>query len=66
MITKDQLSILKDIFAQSDEDWLLDHIELINGGDRNFAIKVFNGNWQDCDELFPGAYSVKEAPKSVE
>lgn len=57
MITEEQLGILKDIFSQCDDEWLLSHLSIRHVGHRNFVIEVDNGNWQDCDELFPGQYS---------
>ena len=57
MITEEQLDILKDMFSQCDDDWLLSNLSIRHVGHRNFVIEIDNGNWQDCDELFPGQYS---------
>lgn len=54
MITNDQLDILKDMFSQNDDEWLLSHLSLKSTGHRNFVIEVDNGSSQDCEELFAG------------
>ncbi len=57
MITIDQLAILRDMFENCDDEWLLESLSLTNAGHRNYSISVNHGNWQDVDELFPGEYS---------
>lgn len=52
MITADQLVILKDIFENCHEDWLLEHLSVVNRGYRKFVIEVDDSNWQDWTELF--------------
>lgn len=59
MLTQNQLEILKDMFDLYDDEWLLTHFSIKHTGHRNFIIEVENGNFQDCDELFPGEYSKK-------
>lgn len=56
-ISSDYLDILRDIFDSSDEEWLHSHLSVRHTGHRNFVIEVYDANWQDCDELFPGRYS---------
>lgn len=53
MITADQLEILKDMFEECDDDWLLSHLSIRHLGGRNFVVEVEKANWQDCEELFP-------------
>lgn len=58
-ISSDYLDILRDIFDSSDEEWLHSHLSVRHTGHRNFVIEVYDANWQDCDELFPGRYSAQ-------
>ena len=52
MITEDQLEILRDIFNEADDDWLLSHISLQDCGNRDIRVTIENANWQDYQEIF--------------
>lgn len=51
MITQDQLDILKDIFANSDEGHLMTHLTLKITGHRAMSIELDKCNSQDFAEL---------------
>lgn len=51
-ITKDQLAILRDVFEECDDDWLMLHINIRKTYEVGFVLEFDNVNEQDIEALF--------------
>jgi hypothetical protein len=57
-ITADELSTLREIFEDCDDEWLLDHISINSRKGREFSIHIDHANCQYIKELFGSEYVV--------